>query len=56
MVPFDTKRLPARRDLVAADGSDVRVLLSLSGGSTAHFELAAGQTSKAVAHRTVDEI
>jgi mannose-6-phosphate isomerase-like protein (cupin superfamily) len=41
---------------VAPDGSDVRVLLSLAGGSMAHFELAAGQTSKAVTHRTVEEI
>jgi len=32
------------------------VLLSLAGGSMAHFELAPGQVSKAVAHRTVEEI
>jgi mannose-6-phosphate isomerase-like protein (cupin superfamily) len=56
MIPFDTKPLPARRDVVATDGSDVRILLSLSGGSMAHFELAPGQTSLAVTHRTVDEI
>jgi mannose-6-phosphate isomerase-like protein (cupin superfamily) len=56
MIPFDTKRLPATRDLVAADGSVVRILLSLRGGSMAHFELPPGQTSKAVTHRTVDEI
>jgi len=56
MIPFDTRRLPATRDVVAADGSDVRILLSLRGGSMAHFELAPGQTSKAVTHRTVDEI
>jgi mannose-6-phosphate isomerase-like protein (cupin superfamily) len=53
---FDTMRLPGARDIVAPDGSDVRILLRLSGGSMAHFELAAGQTSAAVAHRTVDEI
>jgi mannose-6-phosphate isomerase-like protein (cupin superfamily) len=56
MVSFETKRLSATRDVVATDGSDVRILLSLRGGSTAHFQLAAGQTSKAVTHRTVDEI
>jgi mannose-6-phosphate isomerase-like protein (cupin superfamily) len=56
MIPFDTKRLPAERDAVAPDGSDVRVLLKLRGASTAHFELAPGQTSKAVTHRTVEEI
>jgi len=47
VTPFDTKRLPAERDAVAPDGSDVRVLLELNGGSMAHFELPAGQTSKA---------
>jgi mannose-6-phosphate isomerase-like protein (cupin superfamily) len=53
---FSTKRLPAAPDVVAPDGSDVRILLSLAGGSMAHFELAPGQTSIAVAHRTVEEI
>ncbi|MEA2759017.1 MAG: hypothetical protein QOH65_1630 [Methylobacteriaceae bacterium] len=40
----------------APDGSGVRPLLSLPAGSLAHFELAAGKTSIAVAHRSVDEI
>jgi mannose-6-phosphate isomerase-like protein (cupin superfamily) len=53
---FNTKRLPAQRDAVAPDGSDVRILLRLSGGSLAHFELPPGGTSIAVAHRTVEEI
>src|SRR3972149_5939399 len=56
MSGFSTKRLPARPDTVAPDGSDVRVLLELSGGSLAHFEFPPGQTSTAVAHRTVEEI
>ena len=55
MNPFDTKRLPAP-DTVAPDGSAVRFLLQLSGGSLAHFELGPGETSVAVAHRTVEEI
>ena len=53
---FATKSLPARADAVAPDGSRVRVLLSLPGGSAAHFELPPGATSIAVAHRNVDEI
>ena len=53
---FDTKRLPARADVVAPDGSNVRLLLRLDGGSMAHFELAPAQTSRAVTHRTVEEI
>ena len=54
---FATKRLPAHRDAVAPDGSDVRVLLDLDGmGGMAHFELPPGQTSTAVTHKTVAEI
>jgi mannose-6-phosphate isomerase-like protein (cupin superfamily) len=51
-----TKRLPAARDAIAPDGSDVRILLQLKGGGLAHFELAPGEVSTAVAHRTVEEI
>lgn len=53
---FSTKYLPAQRDGVAPDGSDVRLLLRLKGGSMIHFELAPNRTSKAVIHRTVEEI
>ena len=53
---FDTKRLPAAPDIVAPDGSDVRVLLATSRGSMAHFELGSGCASQAIYHRTVDEI
>jgi len=56
MTDFDTKRLPADRDVVAPDGSDVRILLGLAGGGMAHFELAPGRTAGAVTHRTVEEI
>jgi mannose-6-phosphate isomerase-like protein (cupin superfamily) len=53
---FGSMRLPIERTDVAPDGSDVRVLLGLAGGGMAHFELAPGEISKAVAHRTVEEI
>ena len=56
MAGFGTKRLPVARDDVAPDGSDVRVLLSLSSGGLAHFELAPGKVSSPIAHRTVSEI
>jgi mannose-6-phosphate isomerase-like protein (cupin superfamily) len=36
--------------------SDVRVLLGLTGGGMAHFELPPGFVSRAVTHRTVEEI
>lgn len=53
---FAQKRLPVDRDAVAPDGSDVRLLLELKGGSMAHFELPPGAVSTAVTHRTVEEI
>jgi mannose-6-phosphate isomerase-like protein (cupin superfamily) len=56
MSDFMTKRLPVAPDATAPDGSDVRILLGLDGGNMAHFELAPGQTSVAVAHHTVEEI
>jgi mannose-6-phosphate isomerase-like protein (cupin superfamily) len=56
MTDFATKRLPQVPDLVAPDGSDVRVLTRTERGGMAHFELAPGRTSDAIRHRTVDEI
>jgi mannose-6-phosphate isomerase-like protein (cupin superfamily) len=53
---FETLSLTAAPLVKAPDGSDVRPLLSLAGGSLAHFELAAGKTSLAVVHRSVEEI
>src|SRR5262249_51409381 len=53
---FDTTHLPSAPSTVAPDGSSVRLLLRLKAGGMAHFELAPGQTSKAVTHRTVEEI
>jgi hypothetical protein len=34
---FETRRLPAAYDVIAPDGSEVRVLLGLGGGGMAHF-------------------
>jgi mannose-6-phosphate isomerase-like protein (cupin superfamily) len=42
--------------VAAPDGSAVRILLGLAAGGMAHFELAPGQTSRAVTHRTVEEV
>ncbi|HEU4367948.1 MAG TPA: cupin domain-containing protein [Methylomirabilota bacterium] len=56
MSEFATTRVPAARTAVAPDGSDVRVLLGLGRGGMAQFELAPGETSTAVTHRTVEEI
>lgn len=56
MNSFDTKALPADFQSLAPDGSEVRILLGLSRGQMAHFQLRGGQTSSAVVHRTVEEI
>jgi mannose-6-phosphate isomerase-like protein (cupin superfamily) len=53
---FDTTRLDVAPIVIAPDGSEVRILLQLDRGSMAHFELAPGKTSVAVAHRTIQEI
>jgi mannose-6-phosphate isomerase-like protein (cupin superfamily) len=56
MTAFTTKTLPERREAVAPDGSDARVLAGLQGGGMAHFELLPGEIATAVTHRTVEEI
>lgn len=53
---FETKRISAEHDAIAPDGSEVRVLCQLSRGGLAIFSLAPGAVSKAVAHRTVEEV
>lgn len=57
MKKFQTMTLPEKMDACAPDGSEVRLLPTLEGrGGIAHFALPAGQVSKAVMHRTVEEI
>lgn len=51
-----SKHLSKKSDYSAPDGSDVRLLVQGSRGSMAHFQLAPGRTSEAVAHLTVEEI
>ena len=51
-----TLTLPSRHDVLAPDGSEVRLLLARPGGSMAHFRLPAGAASRAIRHRTVEEI
>ena len=54
--PFETRTVGIHPDATAPDGTAVRLLLSLGGGSMAHFELHAGEVSRVVAHRSVEEI
>lgn len=53
---FETKRVPAAPDVLAPDGSEVRILTRVGRGSQAQFTLPPGAVSKAVAHRTVEEV
>lgn len=56
MTEFSTLRLPDEPTALAPDGSEVRVLLGVSAGGMAHFRLAEGMTSRAIEHRTVEEL
>ncbi len=53
---FETCTIAPQPDTFAPDGAEVRLLLSLRGGSMAHFQLGPGHISRAVAHHTVEEI
>lgn len=55
-MPLQTTILPTAPDAFAPDGSEVRLLAALGGGSFAHFTLGPGQVSAPVSHRTVEEI
>jgi len=49
-------QLPQDYNELAPDGSEIRLLLGLKGGGLCHCTLPPGKTSKAVKHRTVEEI
>jgi mannose-6-phosphate isomerase-like protein (cupin superfamily) len=52
----DRRMLAFEADVIAPDGCEVRVLAQTPRGSMAHFTLGPGQVSRAVAHRTVEEL
>lgn len=56
MTDFCTKIAAALPDAAAPDGSDVRILCAAARGSMALFRLAPGAVSRAVAHRSVEEL
>jgi mannose-6-phosphate isomerase-like protein (cupin superfamily) len=51
-----TKHISKQPDVIAPDGSEVRVLAATAQGSMAQFSLPAGKVSAAVAHHTVEEL
>jgi mannose-6-phosphate isomerase-like protein (cupin superfamily) len=56
MTRFAHQPLPDDPSVIAPDGAQVRLLLTLPAGGMAHFALRAGEVSTAVTHRTVEEI
>jgi mannose-6-phosphate isomerase-like protein (cupin superfamily) len=56
MTSVTVRTLPDAYDVLAPDGSEVRVLATSERGSMAHFKLQPGRVSIAIAHRTVEEI
>lgn len=54
--PLEPTPLPPAMDLLAPDGSEIRLLTATSRGSMAHCTLPPGAVSKAVRHRTVEEV
>jgi len=53
---FVTSSVPTDVDVLAPDGSEIRLLGSLQGASSVHCRLPAGATSQALRHRTVEEV
>jgi len=48
--------LPDEYTVLAPDGSEIRELVAVKGGSMVHCTLPPGTVSLAVAHRTVEEV
>lgn len=53
---LQTKQLPAACDVIAPDGSEIRLLAVGKHGSMCHCSLPKHGVSKAVAHQTVEEL
>jgi mannose-6-phosphate isomerase-like protein (cupin superfamily) len=53
---WQTRRMHTDYDLLAPDGSQIRLLARLPGGSMVYCTLPAGRTTRAVRHRTVEEL
>ena len=56
MTALLSRDLAVAADAMAPDGSEVRLLVTATRGSMAPFTLAPGQVSRAVAHRSVEEV
>jgi mannose-6-phosphate isomerase-like protein (cupin superfamily) len=55
-VTWQTARLKSNYDLLAPDGSEIRLLTQVERGSLVHCTLQPGQVTQAVRHRSVEEV
>ena len=53
---MQTRKLPDEYTVLAPDGSEIRELVDVKGGSLVHCLLPPGATSAAVVHATVEEV
>jgi mannose-6-phosphate isomerase-like protein (cupin superfamily) len=53
---WQTHQRESAYDLLAPDGSEIRLLVQIHGGSMVHCKLRPGQITLAVQHRTVEEM
>ena len=56
MPAFESNLVSADYDVLAPDGSEIRLLHSLEGASVVHCALPVGAVSIPVTHRTVEEV
>jgi len=56
MPAYESSRVKAAYDVLAPDGSEIRLLHSLDGASLVHCALPVGGVSIPVRHRTVEEV
>ena len=54
--PWASRAVPTGVDVLAPDGSEIRLLVAVAGASMVHCRLPAGEVTGAVRHRTVDEL
>ena len=53
---WQTRRIEPGYDLLAPDGSEIRLLVEVHGGSMVYCTMPSGQVTRAVQHRSVEEV
>jgi mannose-6-phosphate isomerase-like protein (cupin superfamily) len=55
-MPWQTASVQPAYDVLAPDGSEIRLLVQVKAGSLVHCTLPPGAVTQAVEHRTVEEV